>query len=301
MEGPDPLGAVIRLLHTRTVLSKVVSGAGSWSVRKPSFPHPSFSLVLEGSYHLDVDGIGGFDLETGDFLLFREMPAFTLCSDRTLEPKPTPLSYELASHYGDGDGPPSMRSFGGYFRFDPANAHLLVRLLPPVIHVRRSAVGADRVRRVVELIVQEALDSHPGRDIVLERLVQVLLVEALRFRPPSRAPERAGLLVALADPCLARAICAMHDDVARPWTVGTLAQVACMSRAVFAERFARLVGMTPMQYLLEWRMAIAKEALRHERLSLAELAARVGYKSASAFSVAFTRLTGSTPSEFARI
>lgn len=86
----------------------------------------------------------------------------------------------------------------------------------------------------------------------------------------------------------------------RRWTVEQLARTAGMSRATFAERFARKVGMPPMQYLLEWRMALAKDMLRRNRPALAEVAERVGYQSASAFSTAFTRLTGRTPSEFAR-
>ena len=107
-------------------------------------------------------------------------------------------------------------------------------------------------------------------------------------------------MAGLADPALARSLREIHVDVARGWTVAELAQAAYMSRAVFAERFARTVGMPPMQYLLEWRMAIAKDLLRSERPPLAQLAGRVGYQSASAFSTAFTRLTGCSPSEFAR-
>jgi AraC-like DNA-binding protein len=108
------------------------------------------------------------------------------------------------------------------------------------------------------------------------------------------------LLAGLSDPALARPLREIHADVARRWTVAELARAACMSRAVFAERFARTVGMPPMQYLLEWRMAIAKDLLRHERPPLGEVAERVGYRSASAFSTAFTRLTGCPPGEFAR-
>ena len=92
----------------------------------------------------------------------------------------------------------------------------------------------------------------------------------------------------------------IHVDVARHWTVEQLARTAGMSRAVFAERFSRKIGMPPMQYLLEWRVALAKDMLRRERPSLAEVAERVGYQSASAFSTAFTRLTGRSPGEFAR-
>jgi AraC-like DNA-binding protein len=82
--------------------------------------------------------------------------------------------------------------------------------------------------------------------------------------------------------------------------VEQLARTAGMSRAVFAERFSRKIGIPPMQYLLEWRVALAKDLLRRERPSLAEVAEKVSYQSASAFSTAFTRVTGQPPSEFAR-
>jgi AraC-like DNA-binding protein len=88
--------------------------------------------------------------------------------------------------------------------------------------------------------------------------------------------------------------------VARSWTVADLARTAGMSRATFAERFNRKVGMPPMQYVLEWRIAIAKDVLRRERVPLAEVAEKIGYQSASAFSTAFSRHTGSSPSAFAR-
>jgi AraC-like DNA-binding protein len=193
-----------------------------------------------------------------------------------------------------------MRMLGGYFRLDRANARLLVRLLPPVLHVRRDEPGAERLRRMVELITDEADADRPGRELVLQRMVEVLLVEALRFRPEGAAGPEQGLLAGLSDPALARPLRAIHVDPARRWTVEELARTAHMSRAVFAERFARRVGMPPMQYVLEWRMAVAKDLLRDGRPPLAAVAQKVGYQSASAFSTAFTRLTGCAPSEFAR-
>ena len=300
METSDPLAAIISLLRPQTVLSKIVSGAGKWSVRKPRYEDPAFCLMLDGSCFLDPDGVGALELNEGDFVLLPVMPGFTLASDRGLTPRNQTFDPSHETRHGDQTGPATMRMLGGYFHFDRANAQLLVRLLPPIVHIRREEADAARVRRVVELIAEEADADRPGRDLILERLVEVLLLEALRFRAASAAKKEQGLLGGLSDPGLARALREIHVDVARRWTVAELARTAGMSRAVFAERFARKVGMPPMQYLLEWRTAIAKDLLRRERPALAEVAERVGYQSASAFSTAFTRLTGQPPSEFAR-
>ena len=300
VDTSDPLASIISLLRPQTVFSKIISGAGKWSIRKPRYEDPAFCLLLDGSCFLDLDGVGALELKEGDFVLLPETPSFTLASDLSISPTLLAFDHSRETHYGAESGPVTMRMLGGYFRFDRANARLLVRLLPSVIHIRSEEPGAMRLRRVVELIGEEADARRPGRDLILERLVEILLVEALRFRSASAAREEQGLLAGLSDPALARTLREIHVDVARRWTVEQLAHTAGMSRAVFAERFARKVGMPPMQYLLEWRMALAKDMLRGERPSLAEVALRVGYQSASAFSTAFARLTGRSPSEFAR-
>ena len=296
----DPLAAIISLLRPQTVLSKIVSGAGKWSIRKPRYEDPAFCLILNGSCFLDPDDVGPLELREGDFVLLPAMPSFTLASDLNISPTLVPLDHSRETHYGPRNGPTTMRMLGGYFRFDRANAQLLLKLLPPIIHIRREEPNATRLRRIVELIGEETEIHRPGRVLILERLVEVLLVEALRFRSASAAREEQGLLAGLSDPSLAQTLREIHVDVARHWTVEQLARTAGMSRAVFAERFTRKIGMPPMQYLLEWRMAVAKNILRTERPSLAEVADRVGYQSASAFSTAFTRLTGISPSQFAR-
>lgn len=306
-DASDPLAKVIALLHPQTVLSKIISGAGRWSVRYGAHEDPGFCVVLEGSCFLDVDGVGPVELQEGDFVLLPATPGFTMASDLSLKPvlaKPsTPLG-EL--RHGDESGPPTMRQLGGYFRFDRANAQLVLGFLPAMIHIRRDEAGAKRLRRIVELIGDEATARRPGRDLILERMVEVLLVEALRFRRTgaerggNAEPPQRGLLAGLADPALARALRRMHDDVAHRWTVADLARAAGMSRAAFAERFTRMVGMPPMEYLLEWRIALAKDMLRRQRTPLATVAETIGYQSASAFSTAFTRHAGCTPSGFAR-
>lgn len=288
------------LLRPKAVLPKVISGAGSWSVRKPPYAEPSFCLMLAGSCVLEADGVDAIGLAQGDFLLFPATPGFTLASGQDIAPDDVPLDYSRDTRHGSASDPVTMRMLGGFFRFDSATAPLLVGLLPRVVLVRADEPGAMRLHRIVELIAGEADGAEPCRDLVLERLVEVLLIEAVRLRAtPVSAAER-GLLAGLSDPVLAPALRDMHSDVAAGWTVHLLARSAGVSRAVFAERFTRTMGMPPAQYLMHWRMALAQEILRTERPSMAELARRVGYQSPAAFTTAFSRLTGRSPSEFVR-
>ena len=145
------------------------------------------------------------------------------------------------------------------------------------------------------------LADLPGRDLVVDRLIEVLLVEALRFRSEGAdAIGQPGLLAGLADPLLARALRRLHSDVAHAWSVEELAREAGLSRSVFSERFGQKVGVPPMQYLMDWRMALAKAMLQRDAPPLEAVAAAIGYQSASAFSTAFRREVGSPPSQFAR-
>jgi AraC-like DNA-binding protein len=298
--GSDPLAAVISLLRPRAVLSKVITGAGRWGVTYAAHEDPAFCLVLEGGCFLDLEGVAALELKEGDFVLLPATPGFTMRSHPDVRPSTASPSQGRELRHGTKTGPATMRMLGGNFCFDRANAELVVRMLPAMVHIRRGDPGATRLARVAELIGEETGTTRPGREVILERLVEVLLVEALRFRPEGTGAEERGLLAGLSDPALARCLRRMHGDVARRWTVAELGRLAGMSRAVFAERFTRTIGMPPMQYLLEWRMAVAKDLLRREHPPLAEVAERVGYQSASAFSTAFARLVGSAPSEFAR-
>jgi AraC-like DNA-binding protein len=301
MGDAEPLEQLMSLLRPEAVLAKVITGAGQWGVRKPRYGDPAFCLMLDGSCVLGPEGLDAVELHRGDFLLFPRTPGFTMSASPDVAPTFAPLDHSGDTHHGPDSEPVTMRMLGGYFRFDPASAALLVALLPPVVLVRGGRPGAARLTRLVELIAEEADTDGPSRDVILKRLVEVLLIEATRL---PAAPELGiggrGLIAGLADPVLAPALREMHDDVARGWTVEQLAGVASVSRAVFAQRFTRAVGLTPMQYLLEWRVALAKDLLRTEAPSVAQLAQRVGYQSATAFTTAFTRVVGCSPSEYAR-
>jgi transcriptional regulator GlxA family with amidase domain len=171
---------------------------------------------------------------------------------------------------------------------------LLVSLLPALVHVR----GVERLSILVRLVGEESGERRAGRDLVLARFVELLLIEALRSNPGEHAP--AGLLRGLADTRLAAAMRHMHGNPARSWTVTQLAKKVALSRSAFFERFTRAVGLPPMEYLLAWRMALAKNLLRDADIGIAEVAERVGYGSASTFSTAFSRHVGRPPSVYAR-
>ena len=133
---------------------------------------------------------------------------------------------------------------------------------------------------------------------MLTRLVEVLLVEALRVAPGDDAPP--GLLRGLADARVAAAMRQMHGEPARQWTMAELAKEASLSRSAFFDRFVRAVGMPPMEYLLAWRMTVAKDLLGRREVAVDEVAQRVGYGSASTFSTAFSRHVGQPPGRYAR-
>lgn len=254
--------------------------------------------MLEGRCRLAVQGQEPIALEAGDFVLMPATPGFTLSGFEPVVPVLIdPLQAAGAEgelRHGRPDGPPDVRMLGGYFAFDSPDAALLVSLLPALLHVR----GIERLSMLVRLVREESTAQRAGRELVLGRLVEVLLIEALRSTTGEGAPP--GLLRGLADARLAAAMRLMHGEPARAWTVDELAKRAALSRSAFFARFSRAVGLRPMEYLLAWRMALAKDLLRRQGLALAEVAGQVGYSSASTFSTAFSRHVGLAPGQYAR-
>lgn len=293
----DPLAQVIALLRPQAVFSKGITAAGLWAVEYTEFGRPAFAAMTEGRCRLAVQGEAPVIVEAGDFVLLPATPRFVMSSPdpgplRQLDARADPPQGEV--RHGRQDGPPEMRQFGGWFTFGAPDADLMVTLLPRMIHLR----GVPRLTQLVHMLGDEAARDAAGRELILTRLVEILLIEALRAAPAETGAP--GLLRGLADPRIAGALRSLHGDIARGWTVPDLAVAAGMSRSAFFERFTRMVGSRPMEYLTTWRMAVAKDLLRRRGLALDEVAARVGYGSASTFSTAFSRHAGLSPGRFAK-
>jgi AraC-like DNA-binding protein len=297
----DPFSQIIGLLRPQAVFWRVIEAQGAWTIGFRPSNVVVFGQVMEGVCHVErEDGIG-FDLEAGDFMLMAAPPnwrmeAFgggsTVDFGAVVENPGLLLSPEHAGQV--------TRFMAGNFRFEAANRDLISTLMLPIVHVRGSEIAAARLGALLATFGDEAVADRPGRSLVLDRLLGVILIEALRYRPADMGESGCGLLAGLADPRIGRSLRIMHADTKRPWTLAALAREVGMSRSAFAARFLQLVGVPPIEYLSHWRMTLAKSALASADVPMAEIAEMAGYQSVSAFSTAFKRDTGYSPSVYVR-
>ena len=264
----------------------------------PAEPGIVFGMVLEG----EASAVCGetIPLRQGDYLLLIGPDEWMLGTDHTK----TAIPFEALEQgpaglrVNDTGSSPSVRMMAGHFAAKPDGSHLLRRFLPRLIHVGSHEAAGRRLRSLLTLIDEESTMNDAASEPVVRRLLEVMMVEALRTRLRLSNDVDAGLLAGLADTRLRKAIVALHAELGRAWTVGELADVAGMSRSALAESFTRRVGMSPMAYVATWRFAVAKQALRSSSRSISEIAKCAGYSSTSAFSNAFRIFVGAGPAEF---
>ena len=234
-------------------------------------------------------------------MLIRTITPFTVGSDLATAPADSEnlvaATRSTVMSVGEGERDPVLIR-GGRFVFDTANEDLLIEMLPSLVHVVYGEPGSERARSLLAMNEAETVTPRPGSEFVIARLMELLLVEVLRGEPPTGAALPPGLLRGLADPVTSRALAVMHRDFARSWTIDQLARLCGCSRSAFNQRFTKVVGVAAMSYLQRWRMAVAKDELRMGQRSVAEIALLVGFQSGAAFSTAFTRAVGCSPSSF---
>ena len=293
----DPLAEIVTLLQPKARFSKLVECAGVWRIEREATGEPFYCAILEGCCRVRFGEGRPFTLQAGDFVL---VPAMRDLANESID-APADLKAMLPTQLDDGrfrvgrlEGAADLRMRIGHCSFGSPDAALLVPLLPEVVIVR----DEPRLATLMQLVGEETRGQRPARELVLERLLEVLLIEALRSG--TQATASPGLSRGLADERLSAALHAMHARPAHPWTIADLATEASLSRSAFFARFSRIVGLPPMEYLLAWRMALAKQLLRGREIGMDEVAERVGYGSASTFSVAFARHAGVPPARYAR-
>lgn len=238
-------------------------------------------------------------LERGDVAVFDGSRAFVVASD------PTPDPVDATRLFADTPGPmirygggEDVVFVGGHVELGRAGEELLLHALPPLLHVQAAAEEAPVLRWLLDQLLRELTAGRAGADFAADQLAQLMFVQVLRAYLADADALPAGRLRALADERISPALRLMHADPGRPWQLEELARAAAMSRTSFAQRFRTVAGVPPLTYLLDWRMSLARRALRDGETSVSALAQKVGYTSESAFSNAFKRTTGVAPRRY---
>jgi AraC-like DNA-binding protein len=272
---------------------------GPYAMRFQGFEHIKFGAVLSGKLRLQINGAPEpRHLDAGDCYLQTDGRPYRSGHADMPEIDGNAFSAGYRSEDGVirfGGGPPDKVVIGGQFRFDPEGAAWLRSALPPFIHIAAASPAAAPLRATLALLGAEAGGGSPGEAVVVDRLADILLVQALRAHLAGAGPQDASWLAGLADPRIGKALRGFHDDVAAGWTVARLAALAGMSRSSFAERFHARVGMAPLDYLTRWRMHRVRRALLDSDLTFATIAARNGYRSRTSCSQSFKRMFGYSP------
>jgi AraC-like DNA-binding protein len=190
------------------------------------------------------------------------------------------------------DGSPTS-FFCGAYRFEGDLCHGLLDALPDTVQLRPAS--GSTLRATMDLLAREMLRDEAGQQALLDRLLDVALVQILREHFNDRLGTAPGWFRASADPRVGEALRAVHADPSRQWTVADMAEHALLSRSAFARRFTDLVGVAPLAYLNDWRMALARERLRDTDARLAEISSTLGYASEFSFAAAFKRHHGMAP------
>ncbi|MBL9200470.1 MAG: AraC family transcriptional regulator [Opitutaceae bacterium] len=266
----------------------------------------AFHFVLEGEVQVRVGGEPPQLAPAGSLILVPRNDPHLLGSDVSL-PRLDVRSVMRKAAEDDlaridvGPGGHAGQRFVCGFQATGMRDHPLLAALPALIVTDlQDRPCAEWAQSSFRYAAQEHAAQRAGSQEILARLSELLFVEAVRGYIERLPGEATGWLAALRDPALARALTALHAQPAEAWTTDALAERAFLSRSAFAERFTRMVGTPPMNYLTRWRMLLAGQRLRETADTIAQIAAAVGYESESTFSRAFARELGMAPGAWRR-
>jgi AraC-like DNA-binding protein len=271
---------------------------GEWGMAFPAVPGPTLHTVLEGQVALWTGNPGdALALRPGDVVLVRQQTEQRLGHAHGASCVPIE---ELAAGSPDREivlerpgSPASAAFFCGAYLFEGDLSEGLLSSLPTTLRLQPAA--GSSLRATTDLIARELLQDAPGQQTLLDRLLDVALVQILRELFTTNQHTAPAWFRASSDPHLGPALRAVHADPGHPWTVAELAAHASLSRAAFARRFNQEVGVAPLTYLTDWRMALARERLRDSADGIAAIAQSLGYASEFSFAAAFKRHEGIAP------
>jgi AraC-like DNA-binding protein len=272
-----------------------------WSLSLAQRPYAMFHYLSRGSATVALKEGREVRMEEGDFVVVTRGEPHLIYSDRRMTPFPVldlprpPIHVGVVRH-GGGEEPQSTMICGNFTVARPSRGSVL-ELLPPVLLLKPTEDGIW-LEAILKRMVSESALERPGQGVALSRLTEVLFVEVLRNWMKSVRPGEGGWLGAMGDPHIGPALQLIHERPDRPWTLGDLGQSVGLGRSAFSARFTRLVGQPMYRYLLARRMSEAAHLLETSDEGIAQIATRVGYATAAAFSKVFQRHHSLSPGRY---
>ena len=268
----------------------------------------SYHIVTEGQCFANVIGGESIALTAGQVIVFTRGDRHVMSSEPGMRVVPltrfandgVPENLPFTATFGS-TGPITAKVVCGFLACDAQPFNPLLENLPPVIKAGdRIDSNAGWLGQLIRLAMIESADKRAGGESVLAKVSELMFIEVVRQYLEALPAEQGGWLAGLRDPFVGKALSLMHGAPALNWTIEKLAKDVGLSRSVLAQRFTHLVGMPPMQYLAKWRMQIASGLLSDGSANVATVAAEIGYASEAAFSRAFKKMVGISPSDWRR-
>lgn len=328
----DTLSDVLRSVRLRSAVFYFVACNDNWVAEAPASCDiakavmPSAERVIE--YHVvtagecwaAVVGEAPRKLQRGDVILLPHGDAHVISSAPGMRADPNigwyyqmkrnqrpfyithdgPQQMQVEVSATHGEQPPAATQLVcGFIGCDMRPFNPLIATLPRLLHLP-AIPGHTWSEQFVQLAAAESAGKRPGSEVLLERMSEMMFVDAVRRHADTLPVESTGWLAGLRDRFVGRSLALLHEQPAAAWTLEELSGQVGLSRSALHERFVQFVGQPPMQYLTHWRMQLASRQLRDSQLSVAAIALEVGYDSEAAFARAFKRLTGQPPAAWRR-
>jgi len=297
----DVLSQVLTLIRLRGELVYSAMLGAPWSIAYAKGA-AHFHFVERGTLWLRTPGAEAIRVQAGDMLLLPHGTGHQIGDDPATPPvaidalldRHFDRARSLLTYGGDGA---ATRVVSGLFHFEGGSLAAVMAALPVAVHIAsEDGKTPDWLQAISHFLVKESLEVEPGSSLMISRLIDLLVIRTLRSWAANQA-RPTSWVGGLAEQRIGRALNAIHADPYRPWSVRELADIAAMSRSIFAERFTARVGEAPLHYVKRWKLTLAADMLASGGLRVTQAAQRTGYASDAAFSRAFKAQFGHAPSE----
>lgn len=303
----DLLGDWLAVAGVRGTVGARIEAGGDWGVRWDGQGDAVIYAVITGAAWIEPEGHPPVQLVAGDAYLVSSGTPHALASSTGAMPRRCETQAASETSAAElmrlGTAPPSTHVLAARYSYDATISTQILALLPTTVHLRAD-FGDSCLSDTLRLLARELATPRPAAGLVLDRLVDIMLVQFLRvwIDAAAQRPGRglSSLLDAATDPIVAEAVGLIHSEPARPWTAHALAAAVAVSRATLIRRFGEVVGTTPSTYLGRWRMDLAARRLQDADDTVETVARHVGYTSVPAFTRAFTRAHQVSPARYRR-